>query len=95
MIGRIGTRTARGLAPYPVPAGLEGTQACATEDPDRFFPEAGTSGDPHRQTKDICRRCPFVTGCLAYAIDRPALVGIWGATSQKERERLRRGKRVA
>ncbi len=37
-----------------------------------------------------CRRCLVVDECLAYALDRPDLEGVWGATTTAERSRLRK-----
>jgi WhiB family redox-sensing transcriptional regulator len=54
-----------------------------------FFPERGQSVEP---AKALCRRCLVRVECLAYAVDDPDIVGIWGGTSQRERTRMRAGK---
>jgi WhiB family redox-sensing transcriptional regulator len=41
----------------------------------------------------ICQECPVATECLEFALDHPALVGIWAATSTHDRVRLRRQRR--
>lgn len=94
------------LAPYPVPDELNGLQACAGANVDMFFPVTLDSRGLSRedrirgraqqaQAKAICVGCMFVSACLAYALDRPSEVGIWGATTDDERARLRRGRRAA
>lgn len=87
----------RSLPPYPVPPHLEGTQACYGVDTDDFFPGKGRDADKQTaDAKSTCRSCPFVQDCLAYALARPDLYGIWGATTHQERAALRRrGRRTA
>ena len=41
----------------------------------------------------ICQECPVAEECLTFALDHPALVGIWAATSSVDRVRLRRKRR--
>ncbi|WP_460404972.1 WhiB family transcriptional regulator [Actinophytocola sediminis] len=60
---------------------------CAQTDPEAFFPEDGANA---RAAKAVCRSCPVVAECLRYAVARPALTGVWGATSSLERQQLRR-----
>jgi WhiB family redox-sensing transcriptional regulator len=71
----------------PIPEWFEHAD-CATVGGDVWFPE------PERKTtaaaKAICRGCPSVAECLAYALADPSLVGIWGATTPGERRRMRR-----
>ena len=62
---------------------------CAEIDPDMWFPGKG-----HHHTaktaKRICQQwCPVREPCLAYAIAHPELIGIWGGTSTRERQRIR------
>ena len=63
--------------------------ACRDVDPEIFFPvsEARSAADPART---ICRRCPTetVSACLKYALTH-AVEGVWGATTDLERDRLR------
>ncbi|MGC3002354.1 WhiB family transcriptional regulator [Streptomyces sp. G35A] len=66
--------------------------ACRTEDPDLFFP-IGTSGPALMQTeqaKTVCRRCPVREQCLEWALDTRQTIGVWGGTSETERQTLRR-----
>lgn len=64
---------------------------CAQVDPELFFP-------PHRANhlgvlaKRICARCPVRAECLRYALTDPELDGIWGGTTPRERQRLRRSR---
>jgi len=62
--------------------------ACAQTDPELFFPE---KGKPCVSAKLVCRRCPVVAACLEWALKSPIRVdGIWGGTTPKERQELRR-----
>lgn len=47
--------------------------------------------------KAICRRCPMRRACFEYAMADSRLVGVWGATTAKERaaERARRRREAA
>ena len=60
---------------------------CATTDPDAFFPEKDGSA---ARAKKICGQCDVVAECLAYALSRNEQFGIWGNTSPKERQLMRR-----
>lgn len=73
--------------PYPP---IDGKQPCATVDPDLFFPEDSWTTHyvaPHAAA--ICRRCPFLDDCLAYALTHN-VTGIWGGTSHARRQQLRK-----
>ena len=52
-----------------------------------FFPE---SGDPVGPAKAICRACPVREQCLADALERGEVHGVWGGLSAKERRKYRR-----
>lgn len=58
-----------------------------------FFPERKY---PHNTTaaKAVCRGCPVDRECLRYALDYGER-GVWGGTSDEERKRMRRGRRVS
>lgn len=62
--------------------------ACREVDPDLFFPGKGEPVDPARR---ICAGCPVRAECLAYALaaSGPALVGVWGGTTERERRTIR------
>jgi len=60
---------------------------------DAFFFE-GLRGHAYAEreaaAKEICKDCPVLVACRTHALEQPELYGIWGATSPKEREVLRR-----
>ena len=39
--------------------------------------------------KHICAECPVRVECFEYAIDRPALLSVWGGTKPSERAAVR------
>nr|PZM91077.1 MAG: WhiB family transcriptional regulator [Thermocrispum agreste] len=64
--------------------------ACRGEDPELFFP-IGTSGPALlqvEQAKAVCRRCSVAEQCLAEALRRREMYGIWGGTTEAERAEL-------
>lgn len=62
---------------------------CDGADPEMFFPKAGGHAVAQR-AKAICAECLVRAECLAYALDKPKLYGIWGGTTADERQGLRR-----
>lgn len=80
---------------FAIPAWTEDA-ACASTDPDGFFPEKGGST---REFKKVCNgttqhpACPVRDDCLAYALDNDERFGIWGGLSERERRKLRPGPR--
>ncbi len=65
---------------------------CREEDPDLFFP-VGTGGPALAQAEDaksVCRRCPVMQRCLRWAMESGQEYGVWGGTSEKDRQSLRR-----
>ncbi len=65
---------------------------CRDEDGDLFFP-VGTAGPALLQiaeAKTVCRRCPVVSECLAWALDTGQDAGVWGGMSEDERRALKR-----
>ena len=42
------------------------------------------------RTQAVCRTCPVMETCLKWAMDSGQQAGIWGGTTEKERENLRR-----
>lgn len=66
--------------------------ACRGMDPDLFFPQRGEST---AEAKAVCAECPVSDQCLDYALSLPPVQGtvtpgIWGATSKRQREAMRR-----
>ena len=54
-----------------------------------FYPGRGQATIP---IKIICRSCPVVKPCLEYAMRNNEKFGIWGATSERERRKMRSAK---
>jgi WhiB family redox-sensing transcriptional regulator len=76
-------------------AGWWSRAACATADPELFFPISYT-GPALRQVskaKAVCARCQIQPQCLRYALDAGSIQGIWGGTTEDERRRLLRRER--
>jgi WhiB family redox-sensing transcriptional regulator len=66
--------------------------ACATTDPELWFPELDSLWRV-AQAKNICGKCPVKQECLDYALVNKFKDGIWGGLSPTERHRLMMGKR--
>lgn len=66
--------------------------ACVSVDPELFFPisDHGPSRGQVTQAKAICGTCPVQRSCLEYAMARGHLTGVWGGTTEEERQILRR-----
>ncbi|MES5383886.1 WhiB family transcriptional regulator [Mycolicibacterium conceptionense] len=60
--------------------------ACATADPEAWFPEKGANVSP--AAKRICRTCPVIDECLEYALKHRERAGIWGGKSERERRQM-------
>jgi WhiB family redox-sensing transcriptional regulator len=54
-----------------------------------WFP--GQGGDLETP-KAACEQCPVLVECLAYALERPELCGVWGGTGERQRVRMRRAR---
>lgn len=77
-------------AQYP----YDGRQSCKDQDPDLFFPEDYSSRTQIRAAKAVCNQCPLLNPCLEYAVTQTDLDGIWGATTPRERQRIRSSRRL-
>jgi WhiB family redox-sensing transcriptional regulator len=65
--------------------------ACAGEDTDLWFPigETGPALLQIADAKAVCRGCPVIGSCLAWAMEaKPD--GIWGGTTATERGQIKR-----
>jgi WhiB family transcriptional regulator, redox-sensing transcriptional regulator len=65
--------------------------ACRNLDPDLFFP-IGTTGPSVSQiaeAKQVCLTCPVRNACLNWAVSHYQDYGIWGGTTELERQALR------
>lgn len=60
--------------------------ACATTDPDMFFPDPGGSTVA---VKKVCAACPVREACLEYAIRTGQTDGVWGGLSARQIRRAR------
>ena len=57
-----------------------------------FFPSDGVGVDAARQ---VCATCPVREPCLEYALAQHIDHGVWGGTSERERRRIARTRRLA
>jgi WhiB family transcriptional regulator, redox-sensing transcriptional regulator len=66
--------------------------ACQSVDPDLFFPIS--MSDPGvseiAQAKAVCAKCAVRSRCLSAALTSGTVHGIWGGTTEEERQHLRR-----
>jgi WhiB family redox-sensing transcriptional regulator len=70
--------------------------ACRMEEPELFFP-VGTSGPALVQTARataVCRRCPVMSLCRAWALTTGQAAGVWGGMTEDERRATRRHETV-
>lgn len=60
---------------------------CSQSDPEMWFPENGAaSGVPI----GICNNCPVQAQCLEYALKHDIRYGIWGGTTARDRQLMKR-----
>lgn len=62
---------------------------CASSDPDMWHPRGG-DWPSSLMAQQICLDCPLLEQCREYAIGHHDVSGIWGATTEKDRQRIRR-----
>ncbi|MCL4312775.1 MAG: WhiB family transcriptional regulator [Actinobacteria bacterium] len=60
--------------------------------PSTFFPSDGVGVEIARR---ICADCPVRSQCLEYALIYRIDHGVWGGTSERERRRILRRRRLA
>lgn len=63
---------------------------CRGEDRSLFFPSLGADT---AKARVICSICPVRSECLNYAVADAEIVGIWGGTSARQRQKLRSERR--
>lgn len=65
---------------------------CKDEDPELFFPigSTGPALDQIDEAKQVCKRCPALEPCLAWALESGQDAGVWGGLSEDERRALKR-----
>jgi WhiB family redox-sensing transcriptional regulator len=61
-------------------------------DPAVFFPSDGIGV---QNAQRICAECPMKVPCLEYALDNRVDHGVWGGTSERERRRILRRRRLS
>lgn len=66
--------------------------ACRAMGPGIFFPERG---DDAQLARSICAGYPVASECLDYALVYGEPIGVWGGFTARERQRLRRARRLA
>ncbi|HEV7888599.1 MAG TPA: WhiB family transcriptional regulator [Acidimicrobiales bacterium] len=64
---------------------------CRDVPPSVFFPSDGVGVDAARR---ICADCPVKAPCLEYALLNRIDHGVWGGTSERERRRIARQRRL-
>ena len=64
---------------------------CRDHPPAAFFPSDGVGVDRARR---ICATCPVVDRCLEYALVNRIDHGVWGGTSERERRRILKRRRI-
>lgn len=83
-------------APYPE---FDGTAACTQVDPETFFPPKGNAVAVIEAGRRVCKgdnshgTCPFLSGCLNYALTHN-VEGMWGGKSDEERRAIRKKYRI-
>jgi WhiB family redox-sensing transcriptional regulator len=76
------------LGPWVADAACRG---CETH---LFFPNRRDLESIQR-AKEVCLSCPVLESCRRWALGRPRERGIWGGTTERERQRIRERARVA
>lgn len=67
------------------------TGKCREVHPSTFFPSDGVGVEIARR---ICADCPVKSLCLEYALRNRIDHGVWGGTSERERRRILRQRRL-
>lgn len=65
---------------------------CNDRPPSLFFPSDGVGVEV---AKRICADCPVKDPCREYALVNRIDHGVWGGTSERERRRILRSRRLA
>ena len=72
-------------------AGWMSDGLCRDYAPGTFFPSDGVGVDRARR---ICAECAVRAACLEYALENRIDHGVWGGTSERERRRILRSRRL-
>ncbi len=92
IVSTLVTTTYAPAADLPVKTDWRDRAACLDEDPDLFFP-IGNTGPALLQieeAKSVCRTCPVMETCLAWAMKHGVDAGVWGGLSEDERRAMKR-----
>ena len=71
--------------------------ACREADPELFFPVTahGPAKEDIAQAKAVCAGCGVRRQCLQFALSTHQLHGVWGGTTEEERQLHLRNQRAA
>lgn len=72
-----------------VEAATSSAAACATVDPELFFPVSEQQTHQIDRAKSFCRACPVQASCLSWALEAGLAEGIFGGLTATERRRVR------
>ena len=67
------------------------TGNCRDEPPATFFPSDGVGVE---LAKRVCSGCPVSEVCLEYALENRIDHGVWGGTSERQRRRILKARRL-
>lgn len=65
---------------------------CRNHAPEVFFPSDGVGVEI---AKRICADCPVRSECLEYALENRIDHGVWGATSERQRRRILKARKLS
>jgi WhiB family redox-sensing transcriptional regulator len=65
---------------------------CRFEPPSTFFPSDGVGVET---AKRICASCPVKKPCLEYALENRIDHGVWGGTSERQRRRILKQRKLS
>jgi WhiB family redox-sensing transcriptional regulator len=65
---------------------------CRDVPPSMFFPSDGVGVERARK---VCGECPVLAPCLEYALAHRIDHGVWGGTSERERRRILRRRKLS
>lgn len=72
--------------------------SCRDADPELFYtPDTHDMARYFSQKQEaiaICEQCPVMEQCREYAIEAGEQLGIWGGTTPRDREKIRKGRRT-
>lgn len=76
---------------------LNGEALCAQVGGDEWFPDGENGPDVaamYERARRVCRRCEIKTQCAEWALINDEKHGMWGGLSPKERQGLRRQRKL-